>query len=70
MQSNQKVEKESESARDKVNNEEFIEDSIEQLNKYLSDLKKDRQRTEKDEVRSITYLEHHCFRKAINAIRF
>ena len=49
MQSKAKMEKEPESARDKVNNEEFIEDSIEQLNKYLSDLKKDRQRTEKDE---------------------
>ena len=49
MQSKAKVEKEPESARDKVNNQEFIEDSIEQLNKYLSDLKKDRQRTEKDE---------------------
>ena len=49
MQSNPKEEKPAESARDKVNNEEFIQDSIEQLNKYLSDLKKDRHRTEKDE---------------------
>ena len=50
MQSNQKVEKEAQSVKDKAsNNEEFLDDSIEQLNRYLSDLKKDRQRTEKDE---------------------
>ena len=49
MQSNPKVEKEVESVKDKENNDIFLEDSIEQLNKYLSDLKKDRQRTEKDE---------------------
>ena len=51
MQSNPKVEKEkeSESVKDKENKEVYLEDSIEQLNKYLSDLKKDRQRTEKDE---------------------
>ena len=49
MQSDQKIEKESISAKDKENNEFYLEDSIEQLNKYLSDLKKDRQRTEKDE---------------------
>ena len=50
MQSNQNVEKEAESARDKAsNNEEYLEDSIEQLNKYLADLKRDRQKSEKDE---------------------
>lgn len=49
MQQNQINNKEQESARDKENKEELLEDSIEQLNKYLSDLKKDRQRTEKDQ---------------------
>ena len=49
MQSNKKAEKEPDSAKKQENKDDFIEDSIEQLNKYLSDLKKDRQRTEKDE---------------------
>ena len=49
MQQNQINNKEQESTRDKDNKEELLEDSIEQLNKYLSDLKKDRQRTEKDQ---------------------
>lgn len=40
MQQNQINNKEQESARDKENKEELLEDSIEQLNKYLSDLKK------------------------------
>ena len=30
--------------------QETIEESLEQLNKYLSDLKKDRQRTQKNEM--------------------
>jgi hypothetical protein len=49
MESNKKIEKNQESAKKQENKEGYIEDSIEQLNKYLSDLKKDRQRTEKDE---------------------
>ncbi len=49
MKSNKKNEKEEGSAKPQDSKEDFIEDSIEQLNKYLSDLKKDRQRTEKDE---------------------
>ena len=49
MKSNKKTEKAQESAKDKENKDDFIEDSIEKLNKYLSSLKKDRQRTERDE---------------------
>ena len=49
MKSSKKAEKDQESAKDKENKDDFIEDSIEKLNKYLSSLKKDRQRTERDE---------------------
>ena len=49
MQANPNSSKQRESANENENKEEILEDSIEQLNKYLSDLKKDRQKTEKDE---------------------
>ena len=48
MQSNKKSEKEAESAGDKMNNEELIEDSIEQLNSLVGS-KPSAQWTEKDE---------------------
>ena len=52
MNTNLESEKEQEQDTNKNNegNTEFIGDSIEKLNKYLSDLKKDRLRTEKDEL--------------------